>query len=397
VNREQAAFGQFRALVEVDRAALAANVRGLRQLAGELWVAVKADGYGHGAVVAAQAAIAGGAKGVCVACLEEAESLSKDLPGVRIMVLGPLPPGREERAGGLDVVVSSADAWCRLAAVDPPARVHLKIDTGMARWGLGLTEAPRIIEQARGSRGRLRLEGVMSHLSSAESDFEYTRDQIRRFREMSQACPGVTAHLANSAGLLYFPEARFDAARCGIAAYGVSPRMRSPDDDGLVPGLRWLTVVREIRQVGPGTSVGYGRRLEPRRRARVAVASVGYADGYPRGLAGQAEVLIRGRRHRVEANVSMDALIITLSEPGGPDVRAGDRVTLLGTDGHERITVEELAGWAGTIGNEVLTNIRVDPGRGVARTARGPRLRNERLIGNPQRVRGNREARIERG
>ena len=198
----------------------------------------------------------------------------------------------------------------------------------------------------------------MSHLATAdEADDTFVGEQIDRFRAVVDAFPGVAAHLANSAGALRHPGSRFDAVRCGVALYGLSPFGRDPGEDGLEPVLSWRSYVAQARTLGPGESTGYGRRFVADEPTRVGLVPVGYADGFRRGLSG-TEVLVGGARRRVVGSVSMDALAVELGdEPVGSDV------TLIG-DG---VLVEEHARVLGTINYEVTCglNRRPEP-RGAA-------------------------------
>jgi alanine racemase len=354
--------------VRISTAAIAANARRLVEAAGgaELYAVVKADGYGHGAADAARAALAGGATRACVATLREAESLRAALGAeAPIVILTPLLPGEEPRADGFEVVVSEPSGLGRLAAAGVGSRVHIEVETGMGRWGLApaaALEAGRALHA--GAHPGLELAGLMSHLATADEPDTTFRDlQIERFTDFAAGFPPCPRHLANSAATLRAPAARFDAVRCGIALYGVSPFETDPALDGLEPALTWTSRVAALRDLEPGDSAGYGRRLVADRPLRIALVPVGYGDGYPRILSGASDVLIGGRRRRVAATVSMDQLSAVVDE----NVRVGDEVVLLGRQGDERIGAEELARLAGTIGYEICCGVR---GRGERATRR---------------------------
>ena len=221
--------------------------------------------------------------------------------------------------------------------------IHLKLDTGMGRWGLSELPSPT-----------RDVVGVMSHLASAESDRDFTRGQIDRFREATAGLDGLARHLANSAGTLRYREAAFDAVRCGIALYGISPFGTDPADDGLEPALRWESHISLVKQLGPGESTGYGRRFVAERPTWIGIVPVGYADGFRRDMTG-ADVLVEGERRRVVGTISMDALAVLLPE----ELPAGTPVTLVG-DG---VLVEEHARVADTIGYEVATGLDSSPAR----------------------------------
>ena len=332
-----------RSRITVDLGAIRRNAARLREAAGpaELWAVVKADGYGHGAVGASRAALDGGATALCVATVREGEQLREAFPSARILVMSPLarceePVARDAR---LEVAVTSPEAPEGLA-------VHLKVDTGMGRWGMSLGEALTV--------PRERVVGVMSHLATAdEADEAFAREQVERFREIAAAFPGVTAHLANSAGALRLPEARFDAVRCGVALYGLSPFGDDPAAHGLEPALGWRSYVALVRELGPGESTGYGRRFVAERPARVGIVPVGYADGFRRGLTG-TEVLVDGARRRVVGTISMDAFAVELEGE-----QAGAEVTLIG-DG---ILAEDHARVLGTINYELICGLNREPTR----------------------------------
>jgi alanine racemase len=299
-----------------------------------------------------------------VAALDEALELRTSVgPRVPILVLGPLEPGRGGEALGLELCISTPGGGEQLVAEGFHGRVHVKADTGMGRWGLSLEDALVLGRAlAAGDLHGLELAGLMSHLAAADAeDATFTALQTARFRELADVFPACPRHLANSAGALRHPGSHFDAARCGIALYGVAPDDGDAGEDGLVPALRVTSGVVALRTLAPGESSGYGRRLIAERPTRVATVPVGYADGYPRALSGHADVLVRGRRSRVAATVSMDALTVVVHD----DVAVGDEVVLLGGQGDERIRPEELARLAGTIGYEICCGLRVREHRGI--------------------------------
>ena len=350
--------------VDVDVRAIEANARRLSHVLGrsELWAVMKADGYGHGAERSARAALAGGATRVGVATLDEGRALRRALgPEVPVIVLGPLEQGRAAEAQGLELCLSTPDSSGELVAGGFRGLVHVKADTGMGRWGLSPDDALALGRAlADGALPGLVLAGLMSHLAVADAeDPTFTALQTARFRELSDAFPPCPRHLANSAGVLRHPATHFDAARCGIALYGVAPDDGDAGEDALLPALRVASRVIALRTLAPGESSGYGRRLIADLPTRIATVPVGYADGYPRALSGHAEVLVRGRRRRVAATVSMDALSFVVDD----DVEVGDEVVLVGAQGDEAIRPEELARLAGTIGYEICCGFRARANR----------------------------------
>ena len=340
-----------RSEITVDLAAIRRNAARLRSAAdpAQLWAVVKADAYGHGAVGAARAALEGGACALCVATAREGADLREAFPSVRILVMSPLASGDEvpARDAGLELALSSP-------VVPEGVDVHLKVDTGMGRWGMTLDEALAV--------PRERVVGVMSHLATAEEpDESFAREQIGRFEEVCAAFPGVAAHLANSAGTLRFAEARFDAVRCGIALYGLSPFGDDPAGHGLEPALSWRSYVALTKELAPGASTGYGRRFVADEARRIGIVPIGYADGFRRGLTG-TEVLVAGTRRRVIGSISMDSLAVELG-----DEPAGAEVTLIG-DG---ILAEEHARVLGTINYEIACGVNRDPSRAERRIVDG--------------------------
>jgi alanine racemase len=360
-----------RATVTVDLAAIEENVARLRHAArpAEVWAVVKADGYGHGAAAVGRAALRAGARRLCVATWEEARGVREDLGDVPVLVMGPLAPGEEAHVAGVDVTVTSVEGFARLqAAAREPLGVHIKVDTGMGRWGMTPAEALRIAGQLDPA-GILQPAGLMSHLAVADTDERFTHLQIERFAALAERFPGCPRHLANSAGALRFPAARFDAVRCGIAVYGISPFGADPAELGITPALRLESHVADVKLLQAGESAGYGRRFVAAAPTWVGLVPAGYADGVPRVLSGRADVLVGGARRRVAATVSMDQLTFVI----GPerDVDPGDPVTLIGADGDERILAEEWARLAGTIGYEIVTSLAPRPRR-VEHVVAGP-------------------------
>jgi alanine racemase len=332
-----------RSEITIDLGALRRNVARLVQAAAaaELWAVVKADAYGHGALDVAPVALDAGATALCVATAGEGAALRRTLPEARILVLGPLAAGEDElaREAGLEITVWSTDVPSGLP-------LHVKIDTGMGRWGVALDMLDELDPAA--------VVGVMSHLATAdEADESFARAQVERFRAAAERFPRALRHLANSAATLRLPDARFDAVRCGIAVYGLSPFGGDPAHDGLEPVLSWRSCVRLVKTLDAGESTGYGRRFVADRPTRVGIVPVGYGDGLRRGLEG-GDVLVAGSRRRIVGRISMDAFAVEL-----PDGGVGDPVTLVG-DG---LLVEEHARRLGTINYEVTCGIRADPRR----------------------------------
>jgi alanine racemase len=340
-----------RSEITIDLGALRRNAAVLAEAAGgaELWAVVKADAYGHGALDCARAALSGGAKALCVATAREGAALRAELTDVRILVLSPLSAADEDiaREVGLEVAVSSPRIPDGLA-------VHVKVDTGMGRFGMSPAEAGEIDPD--------RVVGVMSHLATAdEEDAAFARAQLDAFAAVAERFPGATRHVANSAATLSIPESHLDAVRCGVALYGLSPFGRDPGEHGLEPVLSWRSYVAQLKLLGSGDSTGYGRRFVAERETRIGLVPVGYGDGFRRALTG-TEVLVAGARRLVLGTVSMDSFAVELG-----DEPERTPVTLVG-DG---LTVEEHARHAGTINYELTTALVSDPRRAERRFVDG--------------------------
>jgi alanine racemase len=304
----------------------------------ELWAVVKADAYGHGAVDVAGTVLGEGATVLCVVTTGEALELRGEFPEARILIMGPTV-GRE--------LATARDARLEVAVFDTEipegVRVHLKLDTGMGRWGLSELPEPPV-----------EVVGLMTHLATADSDPSFARQQLQRFEEATSRYSHLARHAANSAAALRLPEARLDASRCGVALYGLSPFGGDPADDGLEPVLRWESRLAQVRELGPGESTGYGRRFSVDQPTWIGVVPIGYADGFRRDMTG-TEVSVEGDRRRVVGAVSMDALAVELPER----LPVGTPVTLIG-DG---VLAEAHAAVAETINYEIVCRINSAPAR----------------------------------
>ncbi|MBB6690967.1 serine racemase VanT catalytic subunit [Cohnella xylanilytica] len=355
--------------IDLDYFAHNANVLRSRLPAGtELMAVVKADAYGHGSVRVAKRLYAEGVRSFAVAEIDEAIALRKG--GVRgdILVLGYTPTHRLRELSRYrltQTVVNAEDAE-RLQAAGKKLRVHVKIDTGMNRLGEPWERIERILSIYRQSR--LQVSGTFSHLAAADGmkpgDIAFTRVQVVRFEEVVRQLraagidPGKL-HLQSSYGIVNYPELRYDLARPGIALYGLLSNERDKLRSGLDlrPVLSLKATVTRVNDVRAGEFVGYGRSFAALRDSRIATLSIGYADGIPRGLPERGGcVLVRGRRAPMVGKICMDQMTVDVTDIDD-DVRQGDTVTLIGQDGEERITVEEVAGWAGTISNEIVSSL----------------------------------------
>jgi alanine racemase len=358
------------AWAEVDLGAIEANAAALAALAApaELCAVVKADAYGHGAVPVAAAALRGGAGELAVALVDEGIELRE--AGITAPILVLSEPGAAAMAeacardltptiyteGGVELAERVAAAH----GPHTPWPVEVKIDTGMHRVGVSADDAAGIIDLVRAARP-LALRGLWTHFAVAdEPDNDFTSIQLATFLETVKGIPGVRLHAANSAGLVAFPQARLDLVRCGIALYGCAPsRAVVPllDEAGVAlrPALSLKARVTLVRQVRKGEAVSYGLRRRLESDATVATVPLGYADGIGRPYFDNGgEVLVNGRPRRLAGTVTMDQIMV---DCGNDDVKPGDEVVLIGTQGDSRLTADDWAGRLGTISYEVLTRI----------------------------------------
>jgi alanine racemase len=356
-----------RTRVEVDLAAIVGNAQTVRALTGaEVIAVVKADGYGHGAVAVSRALSAARAvAGFGVSLVEEGFTLRDAGVTAPVLVMGPSQHGGEDDMvmAGLTPVIASAEELAAIAAVarrrSRTIEAHLKVDTGMGRLGVSPPAAAELAVEA--ARAGIVVVGLMTHFACADSDDpadprSMTHEQLERFGEVDRAVTAAGAplrvrHAANSSGALWFPEARLDLVRTGIAIYGNG---RWPDGDGTVhrSAMRLVTEVAQLRTIAEGTSVGYGATWRAARTSRVAVLPVGYADGLPRRASGQAFAAIRGRRVPLVGVISMDIAIADVTDM--PEVTVGDAAVLLGrASGGASISVAEYGAWAGLSEYEV--------------------------------------------
>lgn len=350
----------------VDVGAITANVRQLRRVTGvEVMAIVKADGYGHGAARTAAAALEGGATRLGVADVDEAMALRAR--GVAGPILAWLhAPGAtfaEPAALGIEIGVSSFDqllAASAAASMDRPVVVHLKLETGLSRngiapsdWGVVLAEAARL-ERI----GRIRVEGVFSHLSNASADDD--RAALRAFEEGLLAVQGAglaprIRHLAATHAAIDLPESRFECVRIGIGLYGLSPFAdRSSAEIGLRPAMTLRAPIAAVRRVPAGQGVSYGYDYRTPRETTLALVPLGYADGVPRQASGRGPVVIGGQRFRVAGRIAMDQFVVDV---GDHPVAVGDEAVLFGDPLTGAPSATDWADAAGTINYEIVTRI----------------------------------------
>ncbi len=356
------------AWVDVDVTALEANLAEIRRrLAGsaaQTMAVVKADAYGHGAVGVSRVLEGAGVDWLGVALLEEGAEIRRAGVQLPILVLGTARPekialyARYSLTPTLSSLAELAHWRDWTAGQREPQRVHLKVDTGMGRLGVAVDEVPRALEILRGASG-LRLAGLLSHFGDADDPASPRNPaQEERFAAVlalltPEERAGILIHMANSAAALHRPESRFALVRMGIAIYGLDPVPGAGASD-LKPVMAVRARIVQLREVPAGTALSYGGRTVTRRRSRIAVVPVGYADGYAWRLTGKAEALARGCRVPVAGSVTMDMTLLDVTDAGA---ELGEEVVLLGRQGDEEITATELAAHAGTISWEILCHL----------------------------------------
>jgi len=360
--------------VEIDESAIANNARAVLQALApgtRLMAVVKANGYGHGGPLAARAALRGGACMLAVATAEEGEALRQAGIGAPVLVLGNVEPSSAEAVARLGLAQTVCDQ-AGVEALEKAARalrkqasVHLKLDTGMARLGVRDTVEAVALARAIAESQWLGYDGVFTHFACADGPNDaYTHMQQQCFADMLAAIQGAVGlpslrHAANSAAALRFPQTHFEMARVGIALYGAPP---GANDVALRPAMRWVTRASMVKELPVGACVSYGATFTTERPTRLMVLPVGYADGYRRALSGRAQVLVRGRRAPIVGVVCMDMCMADVTDV--PGCAVGDEVVLMGVQGQENISADELAGWMDTIAYEAL----------LAPSARVPRI-----------------------
>jgi alanine racemase len=355
--------------VEVDLEAVAFNVQQIKEIVGpevQVLAVLKADAYGHGAVTVARTALNNGASFCGVASVNEAIGMRQSGVDAPILVLGYTPAWLAKQALLHDITLTLYDAdvaraYSRAATdLRRTARVHLKVDTGMGRLGLLPDQFVPFVQEIRHLPG-LDLEGIFTHFSVADDgDLDYTRWQLDRFLKVLGQLAGIGIHLrlvhcANSAALLRLPEARFNMVRLGLAMYGLQPSPHVQLPDGFRPALAWKTTIAQVKTLPPDSFVSYGNTYQTQGEETIAVIPVGYADGFRRAPTRWQSVLVRGQRAPIVGRVCMDQTMIDVSHI--PNVRVGDEVVLIGKQGDDAISAEEVADWLGTVNYEVVSEI----------------------------------------
>ena len=358
--------------LDVDLDAIGENVRSIARLVGggtRICAVVKAEAYGLGAVEVAQAALAAGAERLAVARVDEAVQLRRAGISAPILLIAGFVPAEAEtivRNGITATVVQARDgmALARAAGrLGTVVDVHLKVDTGLTRYGAPPAEVPGLVRLLRGLP-TVRLEGLYSHFASAdEEDRSYTEEQLHRLYQLVETVERLEddgwrppiVHAANSAATLREPTSWLHMVRVGIALSGHYPSDAVPRDVALRPAVSLRARLLNVKDVPAGTSIGYNRTFVADRQLRVGLVPAGYADGVPRSHSNRAVALVAGARLPVVGRVSMDQCVVDLTE--NPWASPGSVVTLFGRDAFGEIPLEEYAGWSDTIVHEALCRV----------------------------------------
>lgn len=355
--------------IEINLKAVAHNVERVVEMVGpkiDVLAVVKANAYGHGDIEVARTALGSGATWLGIACMSEAVSLRDAGIKVPILNLGYTPDWQAGEAVRYEVTTTVysrqvVEALSRAAQdLDKTARVHVKVDTGMGRLGLMPEDVLSFMQDISRLPG-VCVDGVFTHMSSAdEADLGYAEWQLARFEQAltmlrEHHCLPEHVHAANSAATLRLPEARYSMVRLGIAMYGLDPSPEAPCPADFRPALVFKCQIAQVKRLPKGSCVGYGRTFCMERAGSIAVIPVGYADGFRKGPANWGEVLVHGHRVSIVGRVCMDQTMIDVTDV--PAVRQGDEVVLIGKQGDETITVDDVARNLGTINYEVVSAI----------------------------------------
>jgi len=364
----------LRTWIEINKKAIGENLESFRKLAGKkcrIMAVVKSNAYGHGLIGFSKETQRLGADWFGVDSIVEALVLRKNRIKKPILVLGHTLPERLNDATEYDIslTISSFEGLKNLKNYrhrkSKDFKIHLKIDTGMHRQGFFVDDLPRVISFLKSKTPEIKVEGLYTHFAAAKDPVSpaVTLRQLKEFKKaidvVEQAGFRPIKHAAATGGAILFPEARLDMARIGIGLYGLRP---SPEIGKkfvrklkLTPVLSWKTIIGEVKNVKKGEGIGYDFTEHVRRNSRIAILPIGYWHGYPRVLSSVGHVLIRGRRAKILGRVSMDMTVVDIT--GIKNAKVGDIATLIGKDGKNEITTDELARFSGTINYEFITRI----------------------------------------
>jgi len=351
--------------VEINLGALSHNVKRLREHLRpetQLMAVVKKNAYGHGAVPVAKAVVAAGADWLGVYSLEEGLELRDAGVMVPILILGYIPHAQAATVVERELTATVTEPELPIALdrvaqnLNKTAAVHVKVDTGLNRFGASIEDATHLLHFISGL-ARVKLGGLYTHFASAdEPDRKTTETQLQRFLKVAANLPKPgLLHAANSAATLRFPETHLNLVRVGIAMYGVYPSPEAKTAVALRPVLSLKSRVVRLHWMRPGEGVGYGLTWTANKEALMALVPFGYGNGLPRLLSNRGQVLVHGQRVPIRGRISMDQTVVDVT--GVPGVKVGDEVVLLGCQGSDEINADEIANWANTISYEVLVGI----------------------------------------
>lgn len=354
--------------LNIDMDAVANNVQQIKSIIGDdvaLLAVVKANAYGHGAVAVSTTALLNGATYLGVASINEAVELREAGIAAPILILGYTPAWAAELVVRYKVTINLYDIelarhFDRTAReMNQTIKTHIKVDTGMGRLGI-LPDEVTTFFRAISKLGNIEVEGVFTHFSVADTDADYTQQQIETFNHVTNLLAAGEydfkyIHAANAPGFLNHPDAYYSMVRAGIALHGLQPDPKTPLPDGFRPALTWKTTIAQVKRLPAGSFVGYGNTYRTRNTERIAVIPVGYADGFRRAPRHWGHVLVKGQRAPIIGRVSMDQTMISINDID--DVKIGDEVVLIGEQGDERITAEDVAERLGTSNYEVVSTI----------------------------------------
>lgn len=355
--------GRDRAWLEFDLGALVQNMQKIQKFVGAHTVpmaVVKADGYGHGAVQMSKALQNAGTRCFAVACIDEGLKLREAGIEGMILILGPSCPKRaaeviEARLTPSIHSIEEAEAFSEAAAGCDPYPVHIKIDSGMCRMGVRYDQIEKFCEQAR--ELNLKYDGIFSHFAEA-TDEEFSNYQIANFNAAEQTAAAMLGafrwkHMCATVAMLKYPHAHFNMVRPGNILYGMTQDAPEGVAPAVTPVMSLHSRLTVIKCMQPGDTAGYGRTYCAESPHDTGIATIGFADGYPRALSNNAEVLIRGKRYPVAGRVSMDTTIVRLDN--GHNCQAGDEVVLIGRQGDDEITAEEIANRVNSITQDITS------------------------------------------
>ncbi|SRR5581483_5416407 len=352
----------------IDLAALRWNFNRVKKLVGpsvKVLSVVKANAYGHGAAACARALADAGSDAFGVATVEEAVELRRAGVEGPLLVLTAICLEQLDEFLNYALTPALSDLHTiasfekLLQKRGAALKFHLKIDSGMGRLGLLHSAIDAWLPEVAKLKA-LRLEGMFSQLANSDGDADYSAEQVKNFRAAEERLRAAglapsELHLANSGGVIGVPDAHGTMVRPGIMLYGCCPGPALAEKADLKPVLAWYTRIMQVKELPAGASVGYGRTFAAKRKSRIAALPLGYADGYHRLLSNRGAVLVRGKRAPVAGRISMDLTMIDVTDIAG--VTQGDEVVLIGRQGAENISADEVAGWAETISYEVLTSV----------------------------------------